>query len=408
MKTCAVVLALLAASFAVAAEEENAALKVGDEAPEVQAAAWLNSDPLALEGLRGKIVVVEFWATWCPPCRTSIPHLVELYRKFSKQGVVIMGLTNEGKSTVDPFAINLGMVYPVGCGSMSGRPYGVKSIPRAFIVDPAGKIAWIGNPMSGLDKPIDAQLKKTPPTLMDPRTKAAMLILVDRIDEAVKQQKYAEAVAILSKLKNPDADPEVKARVQAVRKSLGASAETHLAAAEEHAKAGRFHEAAVSLQAVIDLAPGSDQAKQAGARLKALLADKKAGPVIEQGRRDHEADLAFADLAAIEKKDDPAALLKALDDFAAKYPKTRAGRAAADRAKAMRADPDLMKRLHADAAESDCKGWLSMARNFIKAGMPEKAEPYLKKVIETYPKTDYADEARKMLAQAAKEKKKKK
>src|SRR4051812_39785410 len=69
--------------------------KVGDAAPEIKAAAWLNSEALTLAQLNKKVVVVEFWATWCPPCRKSIPHLIEMNDKYKDKGVVIIGLTDE-------------------------------------------------------------------------------------------------------------------------------------------------------------------------------------------------------------------------------------------------------------------------------------------------------------------------
>jgi len=132
-------------------------------APEIEAAYWLNSDPLTLAGERGKIVVLEFWATWCPPCRASIPHLNELFNTYKDKGVAFMSLTNEPRKTVEPFAKQMKMAYPVGGGSPSSRAYKVKGIPHAFIINPAGEVVWEGHPMAGLDKAIEKQLKATPP-----------------------------------------------------------------------------------------------------------------------------------------------------------------------------------------------------------------------------------------------------
>jgi thiol-disulfide isomerase/thioredoxin len=137
---------------------------VGSPAPEVKAAEWLNSVPLSLAQLTKKIVVVEFWATWCPPCRKSIPHLIELNAKYKDKGVVIMGLTDEPMSKVKGFAANMKMDYAVGVGSPTGDAYGVTGIPHAFVVAPGGKIVWSGHPADGLDKAIEDALKKTPPT----------------------------------------------------------------------------------------------------------------------------------------------------------------------------------------------------------------------------------------------------
>jgi len=133
------------------------------EPPEINAQYWINTEPLTLAGLRGKIVVLEFWATWCPPCRVTIPHLIEMHKTFADKGVVIVSLTNEPKDKVEPFAKDMRMTYAIGGGSSSGQAYGVRGIPHALLIAPSGDVVWKGHPMNGLDKAIEEQLAKTPP-----------------------------------------------------------------------------------------------------------------------------------------------------------------------------------------------------------------------------------------------------
>ena len=165
MKTFAgTLLVALMAVAATAAAPPQPGL-VGKAAPEISAKYWINTPPLTLAGLRGKIVVVEFWATWCPPCRKSIPHLIELYKKYADKGVAIIGLTNEPQEKVEPFVKELGMTYAVGGGSNSGGAYGVTGIPTAFLVDTKGQVVWQGHPMQpDFEKAIEQQLKTSPPS----------------------------------------------------------------------------------------------------------------------------------------------------------------------------------------------------------------------------------------------------
>lgn len=125
------------------------------EAPEVSAGTWINTDSFKLADHKDKIVIVEFWATWCPPCRTSIPHLKTLYNEYKDKGVMMVSLSQEPADTINEFNKKAGMNWIIGAESTSGADYGVSGIPAAYIVVD-GKIAWNGHPMGGLD----AELKK--------------------------------------------------------------------------------------------------------------------------------------------------------------------------------------------------------------------------------------------------------
>ena len=132
-----------------------AEVSVGKEAPEISAENWLYGNGLKLADSKDKIVVVEFWATWCPPCRESIKHLKKMNAEYKTKNVVFVSLTNEDKATVEKFNHKAKpeskMDWLVGTGSNTANQYGVRGIPQAFIVQ-NGIITWSGHPMDGLDK----------------------------------------------------------------------------------------------------------------------------------------------------------------------------------------------------------------------------------------------------------------
>eukprot|EP01048_Picozoa_sp_COSAG05_P012199 COSAG05_NODE_1204_length_5534_cov_6.479117_1_plen_796_part_00 len=111
----------------------------------------------------GGVVVVEFWATWCGPCKTSIPHLNELSLKYKNDGVKFIGITSEGADEVEPFIRKMGdqFTYPVGLdnGGKVTDNYPVKGIPAAFVVDKSGIVTWQGHPADkGMEVAIEAAM----------------------------------------------------------------------------------------------------------------------------------------------------------------------------------------------------------------------------------------------------------
>ena len=140
-------------------------LMVGDPAPNLKISKWVKGAPVT-EFEKGKLYVVEFWATWCGPCLKSIPHLTDLAKKYKdKVDFVGVSVWEEDQKNVEPFVQTMGdkMSYNIAMdqlpsatasgndGEMANnwmKAAGQNGIPTAFIVDKDGKIAWIGHPMA--------------------------------------------------------------------------------------------------------------------------------------------------------------------------------------------------------------------------------------------------------------------
>ncbi|HKQ46657.1 MAG TPA: TlpA disulfide reductase family protein [Phycisphaerae bacterium] len=153
---------LLATTFAVLFPSlVRAAPQIGDKAPPVKVAKWMTLAPPALpndKGAEKHIFLVEFWATWCGPCMKSVPHLAELHRKHQKDGLVVLGISNEEPDTIASFLsgkakkLKLEMPYFVGSDedmdTQNVWMKDVEGIPYAFVVDKTGTIVWTGNPLA--------------------------------------------------------------------------------------------------------------------------------------------------------------------------------------------------------------------------------------------------------------------
>jgi peroxiredoxin len=102
----------------------------------------LDGQRISLSDYRGEVVLVNFWATWCPPCRAEIPAIEAAYQQRNQEGFVVLGLTDEPADLVQPFVDEMGMTYPVLLdeGGKVATKYRPTGLPMSLVIDRNGII----------------------------------------------------------------------------------------------------------------------------------------------------------------------------------------------------------------------------------------------------------------------------
>lgn len=160
-----VALAVVVVATACGADAPKGTVAVGASAPEYSARA-IGGDSVSLAALKGKVVLLNVWATWCHPCRDEIPELEALHKRYAKDGLEVVGVSVDVagmEAGIRDFMRDFSMTYPVWLdpGELVSAQFRTIGVPETFLIDREGVIRWrkIG-PIQPRDAQLTAALEK--------------------------------------------------------------------------------------------------------------------------------------------------------------------------------------------------------------------------------------------------------
>ncbi|NOY74223.1 MAG: redoxin domain-containing protein [Kiritimatiellaeota bacterium] len=206
-------LVAFAATFAITTLSA-APLKMGDDAPSLKGIVWVKNGPVSIEdGKNKKVYIVEFWATWCPPCRVSIPHLSGLQKKYKSKGLVVVGISNEPFGIVKKFVeaqkdMNYNVAIDEKGAVYSAYMSGEKGIPIAFIIGKNGKVLWKGHPLQ-----FDSVLEKVLAGSFDGAAQKRVSELSGELRQAMQGQDMRKVSEVAMRILEIDPENEMAMQV---------------------------------------------------------------------------------------------------------------------------------------------------------------------------------------------------
>jgi hypothetical protein len=150
-------------SILTAAPASADAPTIGETAPPLRIAEWLEGEPIVLSGQKGKVIVIDFWVSWYSPCLLAVPGRSEMQMRFADEGVIFLGVTNEPawqvRGALHPYPDDLHWLIACDDGDRTFETYlqvrDFPTVPFTVIVDRAGQVAWMGDPRTGMEEVLD-------------------------------------------------------------------------------------------------------------------------------------------------------------------------------------------------------------------------------------------------------------
>lgn len=299
-----------------------AAVEVGDMGPNFKFdKSWnFGAGVDELDDLKGNIILVERWATWCGPCMAMIPHLTEIHEHYGEKGFIIASVSDEQEGVIQSKMIDAKKPkYGIVKASINAT-YETRGIPHAWVLGADGKCLWKGHPNSLTNEMIEGWIKDLAPTKVDKALAKELGSAVKSFDKGEYGKAHAEAKAVAETATDDLVKADAAYLESLVQKHIDLhSAKIEKAGSDPVAKAKVLDDAATKFK-------GSELGTKWDTESKELKKSKEF----------KDANASADELNKLRGKLDdmkPASARKALEKIAKKYPEAPAGKEAAELAK---------------------------------------------------------------------------
>ena len=384
-----------------------AAAKVGDKA-DISFKAF-DGTAVSMDKLKGRIVVVDFWATWCGPCMAMAGEMVDIHKQYHDKGLQMVGISlDDDRAALQRVVKEKGFAWPhyfdgKGWDNPIWKQYGERGIPFTLLVGPDGTILWKGHPGNGLKKEIDKAFKEHPPQLVDPKTLAKAREQLDEIEQRNKSGETAAALKLLAKVpEEARADKDIAARLDKLAGAVGAEADKMLAEVDPLVEKGDYVQAVAKLKDVSRALSGTPVAVKARRKLNDLMGKPEVREKVESCEKAARAEEALAAAKELQKQKKDEAAYARYKSVARDFPDTDAATTASAIIKRYEDDPTFAKKVIEKETGAKAKAALSMARSYRTARRLDQARQKYESIIKEFPNTAWAQTARQELSSLGK------
>ncbi len=375
------------------------------------------------ENMRGRMVLIDFWATWCGPCMNEAEHMVQIHRKYGPLGLQIIGVsldTNAGK--MSRVVKEKGFAWPqIYEGKAWDNPllppWGIKGIPATFLISPDGELIWSGHP-ANIDVPLAEAFKKYGSKLKKRNTGDSLRETIgEALTGVTKRNDYAEALSLIQDfpnavINNRETAEDAASLVAAYRfprdEEAKLAATEALSTNEAGAKVIAGFEATILANNAFGPTKQPATGKPATTSPDDLVSKDKTDTDTEDASIPVESTNSSRNAAAIshamfnsadrrKTAGDHVAAYRQFKATAAQFPATPSGRKAVLRVNAYERDKRFIDAYRAAAGEKEAIEIMNTAASYEKTGKHEQAIPLYQEIIEKYPETATALKARKAL-----------